>query len=87
MIVFKVMTINIKWCSQAVVHVKQSHLLLGSHWWRLDPSWNLIDVTLKVIIDVTLKVILEACSTETSQINQLNALLILLTLALVIGPI
>jgi hypothetical protein len=58
MIVFKVMIINIKLYSQVLVHVKQHHLLLGSHSSRLDPPTNLIDATLEVIP--------ETCSTKIS---------------------
>jgi hypothetical protein len=39
------------------------------------------------MFDATLKRILKTCSTQTSQINLLNASLILLAFALVIGPI
>jgi len=42
---------------------------------------------LNFMFDATLKRILKTCSTQTSQINLLNASLILLAFALVIGPI
>jgi hypothetical protein len=82
MITLKAIIINIKLCSQALVRIKQSYLLRGSYWSRIDPLLNF-----NTMIDVILKGILKACSVQVSWIRLLNTSLILLALALVIDPL
>jgi len=76
MVQLKVITIKIKLCNQALVQVKQLHLLFISYWSRLDSFLNSTSYL------TILKEILEAC---LAWISPLNIYLIPLAPALVIG--
>jgi hypothetical protein len=78
---FKVMTININLCNQALVHVNRPIFA----WITLIKAWSSFELIF--LLGATLERILKAFLVQLSWINPLNASSILLAISIVIGPI